>query len=177
MISGKSTWYLCVVYPGKVHNFRLEIWTLDIIVIVTINFRSSGWRQNYMTLSSCWRNGEDIPAGDISQWIHTLCIHCVSTRFDNIVLIFQLARGITLQRSFWRRRGADLRTRYRITWKCSVWHEVQIIQLEKRVRRRCVADHEKQIFRLERERITWKHVVRLAKSCRSSSWRNDYVAT
>lgn len=117
----KSTWYLCDVYTGKVHIFRLEIWTLDIIVILTINFRSSGWREDYMTLSWCWRNRADIPAGDMSQWINTLRIHCVSTRFNTIVLIFQLARGITLQRSFWRRRGADLRTRDRITWKRSVW--------------------------------------------------------
>lgn len=120
MISDKSTWYLCVVYTGKFHDFRLEIWTLDIIVIVTIDFRSSGLRQDYMTLWWCWRNRSDIPAGDMSQWVHSLCVHCVSTRFDTIVLIFQPAR-ITWQRSFWRRRGADLRTRDRITWKRSVW--------------------------------------------------------
>lgn len=194
MISDKSTWYLCVVYTGKVHNFRLEIWTLDIIVIVTINFRSSGWRKDYMTLSWCWRNIADIPAGDMSQWIHTLCIHCVSTRFDTIVLIFQLARRITWQRSFWRRRGADLRTRDRITWKRSVWlrgadplveetSTTAVVLLTKRSRSsglrgdylntRSAFDEEVQIFQLEKRLRS--NVVCLKNKCRSRGLRKNYL--
>lgn len=149
-----------------------------------------------MTLSWCWRNRADIPAGDMSQWIHTLCIHCVSTRFDTIVivLIFQLARGITWQRSFWRRRGADLRTRGRITWKRSVWprgadppvgetRTTAVVLLTKRSRSsglrgdylntRSAFDEEVQIFQLEKGLCS--NVVCLKNKCRSTGLRKNYL--
>lgn len=188
-----------VVYTGKVHNFRLEIWTLDIIVTVTINFRSSGWRQDYMTLSWCWRNGEDIPAGDISQWIHTL-LREYSIRYHSVDIPAS-KRDMRCRSSSWRKeydavvlltkrsRSSGLRGDYLKT-RSAFGEELQIFQLEKRLRSNVVClknksrstglrknyltqrnmfDEEVQIFRLDK-RVP-DAVILLTKRYKYSVWR------